>query len=294
MKNVIYSILIIVKNDKGIVATLSKLREIINKDTTEIIVVDGSAESLNDIREEYKEVRWISFESKANKKITIPEQRNIAIQHATGSIIIFLDASCVPAKNWFTELTSLISSGEEKIVAGSVLSTDINGHHNLRNELLKDLKYLQEAPTINLAMNKSVIDKVGSFDESFDYGSDVDFTMRAIKARYKIRYNAKAIITHDWGSLTDDFKRAFRYGKARVNIYNKHRDKLINLFSNDYITLIYPVFLLLLPLTIIWPFYPLLLLIPMLKNYKSHPVYTTAYNTVYGAGILVRLKEKFI
>ena len=65
----------------------------------------------------FPKVRWIYFHNKTNKKITIPEQRNLGIKKARGDIIVFIDANCVPRKNWLVELTMPIFKDNENIVA---------------------------------------------------------------------------------------------------------------------------------------------------------------------------------
>ena len=63
-------------------------------------------------------------------------------------------------------------------------------------------EYLREAPTINVAVrHREVFHAIGGFDEGFGYGSDVDFTWRAVAEQLRVRYVPDAVVTHDWGSL---------------------------------------------------------------------------------------------
>ena len=83
-------------------------------------------------------------------------------------------------------MTKLIVTGGERIVAGASRSP---GHNTLRDEAwnrIAKTEYLPEAPTINLAVHRSVFDRIGDFDERFAYGSDVDFTWRAVDAGFRI------------------------------------------------------------------------------------------------------------
>lgn len=193
------SIIVIVKNDRGIENTLTSLKAIDKKDSVEIIVIDASGDKLNDIKIKFPTVKWIKYNKNPKKLITIPEQRNIGIKTARGNIIVFIDANCIPRKNWLLNLTQSIVDEEENLVSGKTLSQNRKSPHDLFYEAHERTKYLDECATINLAIDKEVFTRIGLFDERFDYGSDSDFTWRAIDAGYKIRYKKDAIITHDWG-----------------------------------------------------------------------------------------------
>src|SRR3989344_7095487 len=110
------SIIIPVKNDRKIEGTLKSIEKIKKPQKTEIIVVDASKkETLLDIRQKFPKVRWIYYDNKTGKKITIPEQRNLGIKKCKGDLIAFIDADCIPDKNWLVELYSCIEEDEEYV-----------------------------------------------------------------------------------------------------------------------------------------------------------------------------------
>lgn len=283
------SIIIIVKNDMEIESTLKKLIKIPKPEKTEILVIDASEGNLDDVKKEFPSVRWIYFHNKKNKKITIPEQRNLGLKKAKGNIITFIDANCVLDKNWLIELTKPISDEAESVVAGSIKSIDGKTIWDVGEERMNSKKYLDEAPTGNIAFKKEIIKKVGFFDEQFNYGSDIDFTWRIIQEAYKIRRNKNAILYHDWGNSKQEIRRAFSYGEARVGLYKKHPGRLNNLFGYDMVTLIYPLYIIFLPLTFFWPYYPLLILVPIIKNIKRQPLKVVFINLIFGFGVLKEL-----
>ena len=61
------------------------------------------------------------------------------------------------------------------------------------------------------------------------------------------------------------------YGKARARLYRKHRSRRRDVLRNDPMVVVYPLFLIGLPLTLIFPLYLLLLLIPAWRN-RSHGI----------------------
>lgn len=289
------SIVIIVKNEKDIKATLQSLCKIRKPEKIEIIVIDSSRkETLLDIKNKFPEVRWFYYLNKKNKKITIPEQRNMGIKKSKGDVIVFIDANCIPKKDWLVKLIAPIRREQEFFVTGLVESSKKNKVYDITWDKLSDTKYREEAGSANTAFKKEIIKKVGYYDENFDYGSDVEFSWRVVDKGYKIRYSPKAIISHDWGTFRQERKRAFLYGKARAKLYYKHRNRLSNLLKQDFLVLAYPLFILFLPIAILWPYYLLLILIPFLKNIKQSPFKTTFINLITGLGVLKGLFEELL
>ena len=129
--------------------------------------------------------RWIDFQRPANVTISIPHQRNRGLAEATGEIIVFTDATCIPQPCWLQRLVTPITEGRERVTNGPAWL----GEHNFAVERGKPQPdYLKQAATINLALQREVFDTVGVFDERFAYGSDTDFTWRVVDAGIKIRW----------------------------------------------------------------------------------------------------------
>ncbi len=281
------SIIIVNKNDKGIVDTLSGLVNISSPLKYEVIVVDASRGKLDDIKKRFK-VRWFAFEPVKNKR-TIAEQRNLGVKKAKGEIIVFIDANCLPSKNWLSELVSPILNEDEKIVAGSVTSRGRKSIYDNPLESIIGKKYLTECPAINSAFSREVFETVGEFDEKLGYGEDADFTWRAVDAGYKIRYIPKANIAHEWGAHKDEIKRAFRYGVGRTRLYKKHKNRWKDLFAKDTTLVTYSSYIIGLPITIVfWP-YPLLIFVPLIKNVNNYPIKTIEDHLIFGAGVIWEL-----
>jgi len=289
------SIIIIVKNDKGIINTLNILNNIQKPTSTETIVIDASNNNLHDIQVKFPKIKWIPFKSNENKNITIPEQRNLGVKISKGNIIVFIDANCVPKNNWLTELYKYYLNENELIVAGATRPFNKKTVNTISDERYKKSKYLNGAPTINILIHKSVFKKIGYFDERYTYGSDVDFTWRAVKAGYKIRLAKKAIIYHDWGNFKEQINRMIRYGSVRPSLYIKHTNKIKDLFiGNGLTTLVYPFYIIFLPFIFIFPYYPLIILIPILKNIKHKPIEVTILNLAYGIGVIKGVFRMFV
>ena len=199
-------------------------------------------------------------------RVSIPHQRNAGVRAARGDIIVFTDAGCQPEPGWLDRLVAPLRAGEH-VAAGLTLATPgSSGLYDQSAQAARDTRYLTECATINLAFRRAAFDAVGGFDEDFAYGSDVDFSWRLVDRGYRIRNVPGAIIRHDWGGWRRQLRRSYVYGQARARLYRKHRSRLRHVLRDAPMVVAYPAFLLGLPLTLVFPLYPALLLIPGLAE----------------------------
>jgi cellulose synthase/poly-beta-1,6-N-acetylglucosamine synthase-like glycosyltransferase len=286
------SVVIISKVEEGLDDTLSSVSRQATAlgEQCEIVVVDASCGRLDHIWRRHKEyVRWLPFQPPAGVTVSIPHQRNAGVRSALGEIIVSTDAGCMPEAGWLARLTAPLHDGEivtAGLWRGLSARPDMHEHPEPRD---RQFVYLETGGTGNLAFRRAVFDAVGGFDERFEYGSDTDFTWRLVDAGYRIRYVPDAVIRHDFGTWRRQLRRSYVYGKSAVRLYAKHPSRLRRKISHDPAVVAYPVFLLALPLTLIFPFYPALLLIPLWRNRSRSPAWVVANNLVCGVGTLAEL-----
>lgn len=285
------SVVIISKDEADLDETLTDVEREVSSlaEPGEVVVVDASGRRLDYIRQRHEAaVRWLDFQQPPGVRVSIPHQRNVGVRAASGDIIVFTDAACRPREKWLARLVAPLRE-DENVVAG--LTEDLRGKG--RYELLpKDLgkgDYLRESPTLNLAFRREVFDAVGGFDETFTYGSDIDFCWRLNDIGYRIRRVPDAVVGHDWGTPRRQRRRSYLYGKARARLYRKHKARRRHILRDDPIVVIYPLFLLGLPLTLVFPLYPLLLLIPAWRNRDRGAIQVLIDHLWYGAGALAEL-----
>jgi GT2 family glycosyltransferase len=186
------------------------------------------------------------------------------VREARGEIVVFTNAGCLPRSDWLSRLVAPILAGEEEVTAGPVASRE--PRRAAYDTRTYGAAYLTECPTINLAFVKAGFESVGDVDESFEYGSDVDFSWRLVDAGFRIRMVPEALVEHDWGSASRQIRRTSVYGRSRTCLYLKHSERLRRVWRTDPVMVAYPVFLLGLPLTFFFPLYPALLAIPVWRN----------------------------
>lgn len=292
------SVVIISKDEHSLDDTLAGLSKQVSglNEPAEVIVVDASAGRLDYIRQRHEpEVRWIDFLPPADVRISIPHQRNLGVRASHGEIVVFTDAGCLPHDEWLERMVAPLRQGENA-VAGT--SQDMSGElifpsaYSGRVDHVGEASYLMECPTLNFGFRRAVFDALGGFDESFAYGSDVDFSWRLNDAGYKVLHVQDASLWHDNGTSRRRNRRAYLYGKARARLYRKHRARLKNILRNDPITVIYPLFLLGLPLTFVFPIYPLLLVIPAWRNRSEGMIRILVDHLWYGTGVLAELTKR--
>jgi GT2 family glycosyltransferase len=296
------SVVIISKDEPALDGTLSAVRDQAASlaEPCEILVVDASDGRLDHIRRAHEpDVRWIQFERPPGARVTIPHQRNAGVRAAAGDIVVFTDSGCYPGGDWLARLTAPLRDGKagedgvagEYVTAGPAFATaeDFDPYSLAAARHVPSDGYLKECPTINLAFRRKAFDAVGGFDEEFAYGSDIDFSWRLGDAGYRIRAVPDAVVRHDWGSWRRQLRRAHAYGKARARLYRKHRSRRRRMLRDDPMVIVYPLFLLGLPLTLVFPLYPALLLIPAWRNRSLGVVKVLADHLAYGAGVLAEL-----
>ncbi|MEO3784324.1 glycosyltransferase [Actinocorallia sp. B10E7] len=285
------SVVVISKDEPALDGTLTAVSaQLADLDgPAELVVVDASEGRLARIAERHPGVRWLDFRRPPGVRVSIPHQRNAGVAAAEGDVIVFTDAGCVPAEGWLTTLTGPIERGEEAVTAGMAAGGLYEDDARRRPE------YLDECPTINLAFRREAFDAVGGFDERFEYGSDVDFSWRLIDHGHRIKSVPEAVVTHDWGSAGRQLKRSYAYGKARARLYRKHRARRGRLLRVEPMVVVYPVFLLGLPVLALAPWfpwvlaYPAALLVPAWRNRRNGPVRVIVDHLAYGAGVLAEL-----
>jgi GT2 family glycosyltransferase len=287
------SIIVLSKDEEALADTLGALSEHVDDDGVwgahdiELMVVDASQGRLAHIAEAHPSVRWIDFTPPAGVRVSIPHQRNAGVEEALGEIIVFIDAGCIPVEHWLARLLAPILAGDECVTCGPMSMGD-SVFSPERGAPVP--RYVEEAPTANLAFTRQLFVAVGGFDETFEYGSDVDFTWRLVGEGARIRYVADAVVDHDWGTFRRQLKRSRQYGQARIRLYRKHRDRQRRVLTHDPVPVLYSLYILGLPLALRYRSYLLLVAVPLWRARKRpYPVRVVACHFAEGVGSLKEL-----
>jgi glycosyltransferase involved in cell wall biosynthesis len=281
------SLIVVNKDEPSLGDTLDAVGGLVPDTIDEVVVVDASQGRLDWIRVSHPWVRWIDYEQPVGTKITISHQRNVGVRAATGDVVVFTDSGCLPRENWLELLLAPILEEGEHVTCGRAVARDSNVYSGERWWGSSTERYVSGGATINMAFRRSAFDAVGGFDESFGAGEDLDFSWRLIAAGFPIRWVPDAVVEHEWGDLRRQLRRAYIYGVGWARLYRKHPSKFYSSLREYPVPVVYPLFLLGLPLALKYRAYPLLLLVPLWRSRKEDlPLWVLVDHLALGAGVL--------
>lgn len=276
------SVVIVVKDDRGIADTLGGMRKLFCPVPYEVVVIDASQpETLADIRQANPWAKWVQFPYSTMR--STPAQRNMGLEVAGGDLIAFIDANCVPADEWLSAMVEDMEAGED-IVCGPVRDKGRDLVHYAPE--LSEPTYVDACTTISVGVRRDVFEAVGDFDLSFPFGQDTDFFWRTAGKGYKIYYDPRVSITHDWGGSDEQVRRAYQYGKSRAHLFKKHWRSQKRRLVREVHVWAYPLYIIGLPVTYFFPPYPFLALVPLIKNWKDRPLGILIHHLSYGVGVI--------
>ena len=164
--------------------------------------------------------------------------RNVGIDAAKGTWLVFTDADCVPSREWLSELMSAAAKPSgPAILAGPVqmcaASSDPNPYelYDLFRGIPQE-RYVAEgyAATANLAVHRSVMTQVGLFDPERLSGGDAEFCRRARAAGFDIAFVAGAVVRHPCRRSWDEIRikvRRIRGGQLQAGSPYRYRSAIV-------------------------------------------------------------------
>ncbi len=208
----------------------------------EIILVDNnsddkSAEIAKKIAEQYPGVVIILTELRQGPG----RARNKGMQHATGEIICFTDADCIPEPDWLNVIVRPFQNSQIGAVAGQIKGsgseTVFEKFHYLftlkgsqQSELFKAFTLVRGGfPTANLAVRKNLLERLQGFDASMGtYGEDFDLCARIYQAGFYIQYTTGAAVFHEHrNTLKSTWKQSFGFGYGHSILLKKYFERMV-------------------------------------------------------------------
>ena len=215
----------------------------------EIILVDGSpTDVLKPVIEKYKKLLAVQHEHRP--KLAISPSRNLGAKLAKGEYLIFLDSDVILPPGYLIQVDSFIQKNNPDSFGGP------DKAHASFNNTQKAISYAMTSflttggirggkkhmhqfhpRGFNMGIRKTVFNSVKGYS-SMTCGEDIELSIRIIKAGYKVQLNPDAFVYHKRRSTFKSFfRQVFRFGAARVNIFQRHRGelKLTHFFPSAFV-----------------------------------------------------------
>jgi glycosyltransferase involved in cell wall biosynthesis len=199
----------------------------------ELVIVDNGSEDrtssfLASLPERFGNVSVVAtFETKSG----LASARNKGVSQARGNIVAFTDDDCYVAADYIDAMISAFATSSEiGFIGGRVLPYD---HSDLTFTIQEREDYLVlkprtfiEAGTIhgaNMAFRKTVLDRIGGFDErlgagtKFGSGEDIDAAASALWAGITGAYDPRPTVYHH------DKRKTSREARELWKVYDKGR-----------------------------------------------------------------------
>ncbi len=242
------AVVIVSKDEPLLEGTLNALREQLEDNDAECVVVDASRRRLDRIRQTHPWVHWIDFVGPLGVPITIAHQRNVGVRAASAPVIAFCDCGGVPGEKWLASLTAPILAGTAEATCGPIYNLDSPFMGAIND--LADGAPVRVTVTANMAVARSAFDSVGGFDERFACGEDTEFGWRLRDARLRVVCAASATMSMHWGDADREILRGRRYGQGTAMLFLTHPDRIPEHVAMWPDLLAYPVWFVGLPISL--------------------------------------------
>ena len=183
----------------GISACLGGLAAQVDAPAFEVVVVDNDSDD---------DTAAVARRHPLGARVVCEQQRgsyaarNAGIAAASGSVIAFTDADCIPEPGWLAAARNAVERGAD-LAAGRIVMP--HSSHPGTVERYDSAVYLRQedlvtqhgwAVTANLVVRRSVFDDVGPFDPTLPSGGDREFCQRAVAAGHQLVYVPDAVVGH--------------------------------------------------------------------------------------------------
>lgn len=248
------SIVVPVFNGQATIAACleSLLKQELPRQGLEIIVVDdGSRDGTLAVVSKYPDVRVVS----QPRNMGPAAARNRGAQEATGEIILFTDADCVPGANWVAEMTKNFMVDPRVVGVKGVYRTKqrdltarfVQLEFEFKYERMKRLETIAFIDTYSAGYRRQTFLACGGFDTGFPVASteDIELSFRLAAEGYRMVFNPRAYVYHQHpASWIDYMKRKFKYAYWGAVVMRRYPNKALN---DSYTPITQKVQLLLVP-----------------------------------------------
>jgi cellulose synthase/poly-beta-1,6-N-acetylglucosamine synthase-like glycosyltransferase len=159
--------------------------------------------------------------------------RNAGAREARGEVLAFIDADCIPDRDWLaTSVKSLEISGDNAIIGGDVLfmppahpTTVTKYQLAVGFQQEKNITEKKFSATANLVVTRDAFQRIGEFEERLLSGGDREWCWRAFDLGYNLQYCKDSIVrTPPRQSLTSAIRQTRRIAAGRKHLRQLNLD----------------------------------------------------------------------
>lgn len=181
----------------------------------------------------------------ASGRVGPGDKRDLAAQHATGEVLVFLDDDSFPAPDYLIRLRECLAEGHVVIggpaltppsdsfwqqVSGAMYLSRLTGGAPERYAPRGEPRTVEDWPSVNLAIVRQVFLDIGGFDCPFWPGEDTFLCDRLTRAGIGIWYCPELIVWHHRRpTLLSHLRQVGNYGLHRGFFAKKFRQSSLRL-----------------------------------------------------------------
>ena len=175
------------------------------------------------------------------------EKRDLGAEKAKGEFLAFIDDDAYPHKDWLKNSLNylkgrIVALGGPQITpdsdslmqkaSGYILSSRLVGGLRARYESLSKSFFIDDWPTVNFIIKRSIFLKLGGFDTHYYPGEDTKLCLDLINSGYRIIYAPDCIVYHHRRFL-------FKQHIKQISNYGLHRGFFVKKFPKTSFRLNY-------------------------------------------------------
>lgn len=218
-----------------------------------IIINDGSTDDTENLLIEFaKNNPELKFRVFNQKNCGPAKARNVGIFNSLGDILFFTDDDCVVPKNWIQSISEgydrhsdVIGVGGWYVYEGEKLKSmyvtyttycSLRTWRNMYKEEIKTDQFLQTPAgnTSNMSYRKSILLKMGGFDETLEFVGYVDWELkkRIMDSGHSLLYIPFHVLHNKPLSTKEIIRKFFNRGRGAFHLTNKNPELYINYYPS--------------------------------------------------------------
>src|SRR5205823_4981082 len=165
--------------------------------------------------------------------------RNRGAQEATGEIILFTDADCVPGENWVADMVRSFEDdpgvtgvkGVYRTRQRDLTARFVQLEFEFKYERMKQQEKIVFIDTYSAGYRRLIFLESGGFDTGFPVASteDIELSFRLAAKGHRMVFNPRAYVYHQHpASWIDYLKRKFKYAYWGAVVMRRYPNKALN------------------------------------------------------------------